>query len=226
MGWETIPAMEVFYNFEGEKAEDLYTLAEIDENLSRHELDNVMRSKFMKLRKVVYDRLHPETTAQGQREKAAKNAGRPGKNGAKIGNGKSVSDFQPETPAESKAQTKAFVDDTAAKTGQHKDTIRLDVRRGDTPHIELLAGKKVNGEVLDSAADIYQDAKKAALPEALAEAEQKIPDKDKAKEEAERVAGEKAGEIVKPFIEAAATGDSAPIIEKAAEVKARQAAAR
>ena len=220
LGWETIPAMEVFYNFEGEKAEDLYTLAEIDENLSRHELDLAMRAKFTKLRKVVYDRLHPEATARAQRQKAGPNGGRPGKNGAKTGSQKMASGSEAETPAESKERAQAFYKETASKTGRSESAVKIDQRRGETPHIEMLAGKKVNGEVLDSAADIYQDAKKAALPEAMAEAEQKIPDKDKAKKEAERVAGEKAGKVVKPFIEAAATGDSAPIVEKAAEVKA------
>ena len=203
--------MEVFYNFEGEKAEDLYTLAEIDENLSRHELDNAMRAKFVSLRKAVYDRLHPETVKAASDAANGKKGGRPGKNGGKTQSPKRALGSEAETPAESKAQ--AFYKETAAKTGRAESKVKLDQRRGDTPHIEMLAGKKVKGEVLDSAADIYQDAKKAALPEALAEAEQKIPDKNKAKKEAERVAGEKAGEIVKPFIEAA-------------EVKARQAAAR
>lgn len=63
LGWEAIPA------FVFEATEDEARLAEIDENLVRHELNPLDRATFLAERKALYEKLHPETKhgAQGGR---------------------------------------------------------------------------------------------------------------------------------------------------------------
>jgi ParB family chromosome partitioning protein len=63
LGWSDIPA----FVFEG--SDDDARLAEIDENLVRHDLNPLDRAVFLAERKAVYERLHPETKhgAQGGR---------------------------------------------------------------------------------------------------------------------------------------------------------------
>ncbi|WP_051340936.1 ParB/RepB/Spo0J family partition protein [Azospirillum halopraeferens] len=57
LGWEAIPA------FAFEATEDEARLAEIDENLVRHELNPLDRATFLVERKAVYERLNPDTKA-------------------------------------------------------------------------------------------------------------------------------------------------------------------
>jgi len=63
LGWERIQA------FVCEATEDEARLAEIDENLVRHELNPLDRATFLAERKALYEKLHPETRngAQGGR---------------------------------------------------------------------------------------------------------------------------------------------------------------
>lgn len=61
LGWETIPA------FVFEATEDEAEMAEIDENLVRHDLNPLDRAVFLARREEVYRRLHPEAKRGGDR---------------------------------------------------------------------------------------------------------------------------------------------------------------
>jgi ParB family transcriptional regulator, chromosome partitioning protein len=80
---------------------DTAKLAEIDENLKRSNLSELEETKHLKLRKEIYERLHPET-----------------KHGAVGRKGKSARSEQ------------SFVQDTAEKTGQGRSTVQRKVTRG------------------------------------------------------------------------------------------------
>lgn len=64
LGWEMIPT------FVFEATEDEARLAEIDENLVRHELNPLDRATFLAERKALWEKLHPETTKGGDRKSA------------------------------------------------------------------------------------------------------------------------------------------------------------
>ncbi|MEO0034383.1 MAG: hypothetical protein RLZZ501_406 [Pseudomonadota bacterium] len=57
LGWSEIPAFVI------ESSDDEARLAEIDENLVRHELNPLDRAVFLAERKTIYERLFPETKA-------------------------------------------------------------------------------------------------------------------------------------------------------------------
>ena len=94
LGWTEIEA------FAFETSDDEAKLAEIDENLVRHDLNQLDRAVFLAERKAVYERLHPE----------AKHGGAPGKaGGGKVAKEDTMS---------------GFARDTAERCGIHERTIR------------------------------------------------------------------------------------------------------
>ncbi|RJF84839.1 chromosome partitioning protein ParB [Azospirillum cavernae] len=95
LDWPTIPA------FVFEATEDEARLAEIDENLVRHELNPLDRATFLFERKSIYERLNPET-----------------KNGAQGGVG----------GKRNENETISFSKDTAARIGLTDRTIQLAVK--------------------------------------------------------------------------------------------------
>jgi ParB family chromosome partitioning protein len=80
---------------------DQALLDEIDENLIRAELSPAERALHLSIRKRLYEKLYPETRHGGDR--------RPGRSSSQIEN------------------LKAFVQDTAEKTGKGRSTIARDV---------------------------------------------------------------------------------------------------
>jgi N6-adenosine-specific RNA methylase IME4 len=81
-------------------------MAEIDENLIRADLSPAEQAMHVDARKVLYEKIHPET----------KQGGAPGK----AGGGKKTKD----------ANVASFVEDTAVRTGKAKRTVALDAKRG------------------------------------------------------------------------------------------------
>ncbi|MDG3444694.1 ParB/RepB/Spo0J family partition protein [Nitrospirillum amazonense] len=96
LSWRTIKAVL----FEGSETEAL--LAEIDENLIRHELTPLDRATFMAERKRIYEELHPETKHGGDRRSEG---------------------FQNDT-----VSLWSFTKDTAERCGLHQRTIERAVQ--------------------------------------------------------------------------------------------------
>lgn len=61
LGWDMVPAVVI------EASDDEARLAEIDENLIRHELNPLDRAVFLAERKALYERLHPQARRGGDR---------------------------------------------------------------------------------------------------------------------------------------------------------------
>jgi ParB family chromosome partitioning protein len=61
LGWDVIPAVVI------QVSDDQARLAEIDENLIRHELNPLDRAVFLAERKVLYERLYPQARRGGDR---------------------------------------------------------------------------------------------------------------------------------------------------------------
>ena len=98
LGWPEIDASVI--DLQGLKAE----LAEIDENLMRHELHYIERGEQLKRRKEIYEELYPET-----------------KKGA-------VNQYTKLLKTESADSKLSFVTDTADKTGKSETTIKEEIR--------------------------------------------------------------------------------------------------
>jgi ParB-like chromosome segregation protein Spo0J len=129
-GHQTIRA-EVYDDLGDDEAK----LLQIDENLCRAELSPAERAAHLVERKRLYETLHPETGHGGDRRSAEARSSSHSEN------------------------LKAFVEDTAAKTGKGRSTIAREAKRGaDIRDVAQLAGTS-----LDSGAEL--DAM-ARLPEA------------------------------------------------------------
>jgi ParB-like chromosome segregation protein Spo0J len=108
LGWQTVPA--VVQNLDGAYAK----LAEIDENLCRHELSALERGEHTALRKKLYQELKTS-----EAEKAAPpSSPRPKK-------GKAAKEVDPE------ALAKAFLAETAQRTGRSRTQVAQDVKIGE-----------------------------------------------------------------------------------------------
>lgn len=127
LGHETIPAIVL-------EADDLHAeLMLIDENLCRNDLSPAERSSAQARRKKIYQKIHPETKAGGNR----KSNGQPGQ-------------LIEKTPRYDRS--------AAASTGSSERTVRREVTRGETLGSETLA--KIartsldNGDELDALAKL------------------------------------------------------------------------
>jgi ParB family chromosome partitioning protein len=101
LGWTDIPVVVLDVD------EDRAALAELDENLCRNEGTALERSEWLARRKVIYERLYPDTRAEEQRKKGLNVSG---------------------DKLSSLKAAPSFAADTAAKTGISKRTIQRDVR--------------------------------------------------------------------------------------------------
>jgi len=129
-GHQTIRA-EVYDDLGDDEAK----LLQIDENLCRAELSPAERAAHLVERKRLYETLHPETGHGGDRRSAEARSSSHSEN------------------------LKAFVEDTAAKTGKGRSTIAREAKRG----ADIRDVAKLAGTSLDSGAEL--DAM-ARLPEA------------------------------------------------------------
>lgn len=111
---------------------DIALLAEIDENLIRSDLSPAERAAHQAARKVVYERMHPET-----------------KKGA-TGISRKKSQVATSNPAP------AFIDDCSKKTGVHRATVARETARGESIHdVASLAGTSLDkGDELDALAKL------------------------------------------------------------------------
>lgn len=118
LGFKEIEANVV--NLEGLKQE----LAEIDENLIRHELHYIDRGEHLKRRKEIYELLYPETKQTVGKELADKR-------------------WSKDASPEPVVAYPNFVDDTAIKTGRGASTIREDIQiaREITPEVKEVIKK-------------------------------------------------------------------------------------
>ena len=116
-------------------------LAEIDENLIRHELSRVQFDQQNKRRKAIYEILHPETTKQAAAIKA--NAVSHGKEGS--------AKSQVET---SQNVTKTYIDDTAEKTGKSRTVIARSLARAEVPNMDKVP-ETVPVAELDKVASVH-----------------------------------------------------------------------
>lgn len=126
LGWQKIPA--VIHDLDDLHAE----LAEIDENIQRHQLTALEESKALARRKEIYEALYPETKA-GKAQAAGSNRKQ----------GKHVADNVSAT---------SFADDTAAKTGRSARSVRRDVEIGegvtDAAAVQLHGSKAADNKSL------------------------------------------------------------------------------
>jgi ParB-like chromosome segregation protein Spo0J len=107
LGWQTVPV--VVQSFEGAYAK----LAEIDENLCRHELSALERGEHTALRKRLYQELK---AAEAERSEPPSSP-RPKKKAAK--------------EADPEALAKAFLAETAQRTGRSRSQVAQDVKIGE-----------------------------------------------------------------------------------------------
>jgi ParB family transcriptional regulator, chromosome partitioning protein len=147
-------------------------LAEIDENIQRHQLSKAEECKALARRKELYLSLHPET-----------------KRGAKGGRPRQDDDKYEVRPMELPKKLNAniavsFVDDTVSKTGRSKRSVETDVALGnslpddivdkiaDTPvannKSELKKLAKLAGDEQRVVADLLADGEVSSVTEALA----------------------------------------------------------
>jgi ParB-like chromosome segregation protein Spo0J len=110
LGWTEIAGFVVSYDTL------LCDLAEIDENLCRAELTPAQRAEATAKRKVIWEQIHPDATAEAKRAEGGKTAGR----GRPKGPAKSA---EPNAPS-------AFTKETAARTGRSERSVRVDAQIG------------------------------------------------------------------------------------------------
>jgi ParB/RepB/Spo0J family partition protein len=111
LGWVEIPAFII----EGDEDEATCRVWEIDENLVRADLTVTERDEHLKERKFWYERAHPGT----------KHGGAPGNKG--LGRGKAPRIKDPTV----RSLIRAFVDDTAEKTGMSRAAVAQAVHRAE-----------------------------------------------------------------------------------------------
>jgi hypothetical protein len=116
LGWTHLPAVVV--PLDGLRAE----LAELDENLIRHDLSALERGEALARRKALYEALHPETRPVSERGGPGR-----GRSGPKT-NADSASVFSRETVEEVENPTPSFTADVAARTGQSRRTVQTEVQ--------------------------------------------------------------------------------------------------
>jgi ParB-like chromosome segregation protein Spo0J len=139
LGWETIACSPV----EGD--DDHAALMEIDENLARSTLTAAQRARHVRVRKEVYERLHPET----------RHGGAPG-----AGRGK----------AHKVAKLASFSADTSQKTGRSERSIRRDAARAErVPELDRVVDTSLDkGAELDALAALPPDAQHTLIDRAVA----------------------------------------------------------
>lgn len=147
LGWSHVPCISVV-------DDDLHAeLAEIDENLIRNELSPAERALAVSRRKSIYEALHPETAAGGDRKSS-----------------RQVGDLIDAKPERAERFTKA----TANATGQSERAIQRDAARGEALGADTLS--KVAGTSLDAGEQIdalakLSEPKRAELIERAAKGE-------------------------------------------------------
>jgi len=163
LGWTDIPVAVLDVD------EDRAALAELDENLCRNEGTALERSEWLARRKVIYERLYPET----------RQGGAPGK----AGGGKAKND-----------NVSSFAADTADKTGLSERTVQRDVRVAErlAPDVrdairdtEIADNKRALAALADEPAEKQRELV-AAGPKAIKEAAKakrgpKLSDADRAR---------------------------------------------
>lgn len=151
LGRTHIPA--IIHKLDKLKAE----LAEIDENIYRHNLSAVQEAKALARRKVLYEAIHPETKPVTER-------GGPGR-------GKKTTE---------KISTVSFADDTASRTGKTSRTVRSAVELGnkisDAAAVQLHGTKLAdNKSELKKLAELDEDTQ-FAVAKKIADGEAKTVD--------------------------------------------------
>jgi ParB family chromosome partitioning protein len=133
LGWQEIPAIIV-------DLDDLRCqLWEIDENLARAELTELERAEHIRVRKFVYEQIHPET-----------------KNGGDHGN-------QHSGGKKRQNDKLSFCQDTAEKTGLDRRTVERSVHRAEAIAPEVKDAIRDIPEIADKGAEL--DALAAVAPE-------------------------------------------------------------
>jgi ParB family transcriptional regulator, chromosome partitioning protein len=138
LGWIEIPAQVL------EMPELRLWLAEIDENLAGPTLTKAERALFTRRRKEIYEQLHPDTTAGGDRRS--------------------------ENFKTTNCRSEAFTEDTAQKTGVDRRTVEREAKRGENILEEVL--EAIPGTSLDSGAEL--DALLKLTPEQQRELAEKV----------------------------------------------------
>lgn len=142
LGWEEIPVIELDTHALGNRARAraceggaseaeialitdtlISEMAEIDENLIRHELSRVQFDQQNKRRKAIYEILHPETTRQATAERAIN---------TRHGN----TDSTKAQAGPKKEAPKTYVADTAEKTGKSETVIKRSLARAEVPNMD------------------------------------------------------------------------------------------
>jgi hypothetical protein len=138
LGWDVIPCSPV------EQDDDHAALMEIDENLARSVLTPAQRARHVRVRKEVYERLHPET-----RQGGAPGAGR-GKKAHKVAN------------------LASFAEDTARSTGRSSRSVRRDAARAEAiPELDRVVDTSLDtGAELDALGRLSPDAQHALIERA------------------------------------------------------------
>jgi ParB family chromosome partitioning protein len=148
LGWKDIPAFII-------DLDDAHCqLWEIDENLVRAELTQLERAEHIRVRKIVYEQLHPET-----------------KHGGDHGNQYTGGKPRQDPKLGSCQGPPSFIDDTAEKTGMSRTDVARSAHRADA----------IDPEVKDAIRDMPEIADRGVELDALAEAE---PEDQKAAVEA------------------------------------------
>lgn len=126
-------------------------LAEIDENLVRHNLNHIDEADQLLRRKEIYEELHPETIARN----------RPGH----------VSNYKSSTATVATEDKKTFVADTAEKTGMAERTVRnkIQIAKGLTPEVkEVIRDKDISERNAAKLARIKDEDKQKEAAQMLA----------------------------------------------------------
>jgi ParB family transcriptional regulator, chromosome partitioning protein len=141
LGWKAIPCLIV-----AAQNDDIFTLIEIDENLTRGDLSQAERAIHIAKRKQIYERQHPQT----------KHGGAPG---AGRGHGKASKD----------ANFASFQEDTAAKTSRSERSVTQDATRAKhIPQIEEVVGTSLDkGEELDALAKLTPEEQAPIIARAV-----------------------------------------------------------
>jgi ParB family chromosome partitioning protein len=140
LGWKDIPAFII-------DLDDAHCqLWEIDENLVRAELTQLERAEHIRVRKIVYERIHPETKHGGD-------------HGNQYTGGKPRQD-----PNSGSCQCPpCFIDDTAEKTGMSRAAVAQAVHRAEAIDPEVKDAIRDTPEIADKGVEL--DALAAVEPE-------------------------------------------------------------